>query len=92
MVATIRADAGAGQRDGSHIGTSGGLGGRPHAAITEPTDVVVRVDTASDSMPSHCQTVGGIGWIFGHLIDGTQAESVRRRRIGEAVPANATRL
>ncbi|MCW2848157.1 MAG: S-(hydroxymethyl)glutathione dehydrogenase [Marmoricola sp.] len=27
--------------------------------------------------PSHCQTVGGIGWIFGHLIDGTQAESVR---------------
>jgi alcohol dehydrogenase len=28
-------------------------------------------------MPSHCQTVGGIGWIFGHLIDGTQAESVR---------------
>src|SRR3954466_11540467 len=28
-------------------------------------------------MPSHCQTVGGIGWIFGHLIDGTQAEQVR---------------
>jgi len=28
-------------------------------------------------MPSHCATVGGIGWIFGHLIDGTQAESVR---------------
>ncbi len=28
-------------------------------------------------MPSHGQTVGGIGWIFGHLIDGTQAESVR---------------
>ena len=28
-------------------------------------------------MPAHCQTVGGIGWIFGHLIDGTQAESVR---------------
>jgi alcohol dehydrogenase len=28
-------------------------------------------------MPSHCQTVGGIGWIFGHLIDGTQAEAVR---------------
>lgn len=25
----------------------------------------------------HCQTVGGIGWIFGHLIDGTQAEYVR---------------
>lgn len=28
-------------------------------------------------MPSHCQGVGGIGWIFGHLIDGTQAELVR---------------
>lgn len=28
-------------------------------------------------MPSHCQTVGGTGWIFGHLIDGTQAEYVR---------------
>jgi alcohol dehydrogenase len=28
-------------------------------------------------LPSHCQTVGGIGWIFGHLIDGTQAELVR---------------
>jgi alcohol dehydrogenase len=25
-------------------------------------------------MPSHCQAVGGIGWIFGHLVDGTQAE------------------
>jgi len=29
------------------------------------------------NMPSHCQTVGGLGWIFGHLIDGTQAEAVR---------------
>src|SRR5450759_1101954 len=29
------------------------------------------------AMPSHCQAVGGIGWIFGHLIDGTQAEYVR---------------
>ena len=28
-------------------------------------------------LPSHCQTVGGIGWVFGHLIDGTQAEFVR---------------
>lgn len=28
-------------------------------------------------LTSHCQTVGGIGWIFGHLIDGTQAERVR---------------
>lgn len=28
-------------------------------------------------IPSHCQTVGGIGWIFGHLIDGTQAELAR---------------
>jgi alcohol dehydrogenase len=29
------------------------------------------------AMPSHCVSVGGIGWIFGHLIDGTQAEYVR---------------
>jgi alcohol dehydrogenase len=110
----------------------------PAAAIQEPTDVVVRVDTTTicgtdlhilqgdvaavtdgrilgheavgtvtevgaavkgyaagdrvlvpaitrcgrcaycdQGMPSHCQTVGGIGWIFGHLIDGTQAEFVR---------------
>ncbi|MDO9379017.1 MAG: alcohol dehydrogenase catalytic domain-containing protein [Nocardioidaceae bacterium] len=28
-------------------------------------------------LTSHCQTLGGIGWIFGHLIDGTQAELVR---------------
>ncbi len=28
-------------------------------------------------MPSHCQTVGGIGWIFGHLIDGVQSEYAR---------------
>ncbi len=26
---------------------------------------------------SHCESVGGIGWILGHLIDGTQAEYVR---------------
>jgi alcohol dehydrogenase len=29
------------------------------------------------AMPSHCQATGGIGWIFGHLIDGTQAEYTR---------------
>lgn len=28
-------------------------------------------------MPSHCQATGGIGWIFGHLINGTQAEYTR---------------
>ncbi|MCL2735126.1 MAG: alcohol dehydrogenase catalytic domain-containing protein [Propionibacteriaceae bacterium] len=27
--------------------------------------------------PSHCQSTGGIGWILGHLVDGTQAEYVR---------------
>ncbi len=36
-----------------------------------------RCSYCTRSMPSHCQSVGGIGWIFGHLIDGTQAESVR---------------
>ena len=34
-------------------------------------------DYCKRDMPSHCQTLGGIGWIFGHLIDGTQAEMVR---------------
>ncbi|MHA6795228.1 zinc-binding dehydrogenase [Pseudonocardia bannensis] len=29
------------------------------------------------AMPSHCQATGGIGWIFGHLVDGTQAEYAR---------------
>lgn len=36
-----------------------------------------RCEYCGRGMPSHCQTVGGIGWIFGHLIDGTQAEYVR---------------
>jgi alcohol dehydrogenase len=29
------------------------------------------------SMAAHCEAVGGIGWIFGHLIDGVQAEFAR---------------
>ena len=29
------------------------------------------------AMPSHCMAVGGVGWIFGHLIDGLQAEYAR---------------
>ena len=36
--------------------------------------------TATSSCPSHClddEGASGIGWIFGHLIDGTQAEYVR---------------
>jgi alcohol dehydrogenase len=28
-------------------------------------------------MAAHCEAVGGIGWIFGHLIDGVQAELAR---------------
>ena len=36
-----------------------------------------RCEYCQRGMPSHCQTVGGIGWIFGHLIDGTQADLVR---------------
>src|SRR5690606_23272908 len=34
-------------------------------------------DFCTSGLTSHCQTVGGIGWIFGHLSDGTQAEYVR---------------
>src|SRR4051812_49418647 len=28
-------------------------------------------------LAAHCEAVGGIGWIFGHLIDGVQAEDAR---------------
>lgn len=31
----------------------------------------------TSGLTSHCQELGGIGWILGHLIDGTQAEYVR---------------
>ncbi|MDR1393351.1 MAG: zinc-dependent alcohol dehydrogenase family protein [Bifidobacteriaceae bacterium] len=27
--------------------------------------------------PSHCESAGGVGWLLGHLVDGTQAEYVR---------------
>jgi len=52
-----------------------------------------RCEYCQQGMPSHCQTVGGIGWIFGHLIDGTQAESVRVPYADTSlypVPANVT--
>jgi alcohol dehydrogenase len=52
-----------------------------------------RCEYCQRGMPSHCQIVGGIGWIFGHLIDGTQAESVRVPYADTSlylVPANVT--
>lgn len=36
-----------------------------------------RCSYCQGDMPSHCQSVGGIGWIFGHLINGVQAEYAR---------------
>jgi len=36
-----------------------------------------RCEYCQRGMPSHCMTLGGIGWVFGHLVDGTQAELVR---------------
>lgn len=36
-----------------------------------------RCTNCKHGLPAHCEAVGGIGWIFGHLIDGTQAELVR---------------
>lgn len=30
-----------------------------------------------NNQPSHCQTLGGLGWVFGHLINGSQAEYLR---------------
>jgi alcohol dehydrogenase len=52
-----------------------------------------RCEYCQRGMPSHCRTVGGIGWIFGHLIDGTQAELVRVPYADTslyAVPADVT--
>ncbi|KHL01327.1 zinc-binding dehydrogenase [Sinomonas humi] len=37
----------------------------------------MQCDFCRSGLTSHCKTLGGIGWIFGHLIDGTQAEYVR---------------
>jgi alcohol dehydrogenase len=37
----------------------------------------MQCDFCKAGLTSHCQTLGGIGWVFGHLIDGTQAEYVR---------------
>jgi alcohol dehydrogenase len=36
-----------------------------------------RCTMCKSGIPAHCEGAGGIGWIFGHLIDGTQAEYVR---------------
>jgi alcohol dehydrogenase len=44
-------------------------------------------------MPAHCQQAGGIGWIFGHLINGLQAEYARVPFAGSSlvrVPAGMT--
>jgi len=44
-----------------------------------------RCSYCQQDMPSHCQSVGGIGWIFGHLIDGVQAEYARVPFAGTSV-------
>ncbi len=36
-----------------------------------------RCSSCKRRTPSHCRGAGGLGWIFGHLIDGTQAEYTR---------------
>jgi alcohol dehydrogenase len=36
-----------------------------------------RCGPCKSGMAAHCEAVGGIGWIFGHLIDGVQAEFAR---------------
>ena len=36
-----------------------------------------RCDPCKRGMPAHCKGAGGIGWIFGHLINGLQAEYAR---------------
>lgn len=55
-----------------------------------------RCDYCKSGVPSHCldpEGESGIGWIFGHLIDGTQAEYVRVPFAENSVyklPANVT--
>jgi len=36
-----------------------------------------RCTPCKQGMAAHCEAVGGIGWIFGHLIDGVQSEYAR---------------
>src|SRR4051794_34103272 len=36
-----------------------------------------RCRPCKEGMAAHCEALGGIGWIFGHLIDGVQAELAR---------------
>src|SRR3954462_5766559 len=36
-----------------------------------------RCGPCKSGMAAHCEAVGGIGWIFGHLIDGVQAQYAR---------------
>src|SRR4051794_12224215 len=45
-----------------------------------------RCGPCKSGMAAHCEAVGGIGWIFGHLIDGVQAELARVPYAGTAVP------
>ena len=57
-----------------------GFSGSPEAGdrvAVNPNLSCGRCEYCQRGIPSHCQTVGGIGWIFGHLIDGLQAEYAR---------------
>src|SRR3954463_2150290 len=45
-----------------------------------------RCGPCKSGMAAHCEAVGGIGWIFGHLIDGVQAEYARVPYAEGAVP------
>ena len=65
------------------VGTVAAVGGAV-TSLAEGDRVLVPAITSCGrcayckrAMPSHCQATGGIGWIFGHLIDGTQAEYAR---------------
>ncbi|WP_410632404.1 zinc-binding dehydrogenase [Amycolatopsis sp. cmx-4-83] len=59
------------------VGTVTAIGDAVRAFAVGDRVLVPAITQCGRGMPSHCQTVGGIGWIFGHLIDGTQAELVR---------------
>ena len=65
------------------VGTVGETGSAVSALATGDRVIVPAITSCGRcanckrAMPSHCLATGGIGWIFGHLIDGTQAEYTR---------------
>ena len=65
------------------VGTVISIGEQVHGVAVGDKVIVPAITNCGEcsyckkGMAAHCINAGGIGWIFGHLIDGTQAEFVR---------------